>query len=241
MDIEGSPPSLNAWAARHGMAASGRCAELGNAAVVLWHGTTRERADHILEHGLFHKRGLWAARHPAISHSFCRNRSARFETEGAIVSFVVDEETAGAEAEWENENVVRFHHGLPPEVVQYVLVHDQARFVGGEPAHEPRPWPGDRFKRRGADWVSVRQPPVRYSDAESYSSASELARLCLRRLLDECREIGALEAFSCIYAAVEPWKALEHGDILTLLDDVCEPCRQRGRLKTFKRREARDA
>jgi len=76
MDIERAIPDLGAWAARHCLPVSGRYAEFGGDALVLWHGTSHERAEEIAEHGLFHKRGLWAAKHPAIPHGFCRTRSA---------------------------------------------------------------------------------------------------------------------------------------------------------------------
>ena len=52
--IEGARPDLAAWAARHGVSASARYRELESDALVLWHGTSRERAGKIAEHGLFH-------------------------------------------------------------------------------------------------------------------------------------------------------------------------------------------
>lgn len=69
MEIQGASPNLNMWAARHGVPASESYARLGDSALVLWHGTSRERADKIAAHGLFHKRGLWTARHPNVPHS----------------------------------------------------------------------------------------------------------------------------------------------------------------------------
>lgn len=128
MDADGGVPDLNAWAARHGAAPSAVYEDLGESAWVLWHGTSRARAEKIAEHGLFHKRGVWAAVHPAIPHGFCRDRSERFTTEGAVVCLVLDRAACveGRDYEIETaENVIRFHHGLPPEVAQYILVHDE--------------------------------------------------------------------------------------------------------------------
>jgi len=236
MDIERRPPDLNAWAARHGVPAAGRCAELGGDALVLWHGTTRERADRIVEHGLFHKRGLWTARHPAIPHSFCRGRSERFGGEGAVVCIVVDARDVPGEAEFETDNVVRFHHGLPPDVVEFVLVRDEIRFTGAERSREPAPWPGESFVRREGDWTPARRSPVRYSDDLSFSTPAGLAAICLDRLLGELGEASALEVFSCIYAAVRPSEAVPHRDILALLAGSCVEGRRHGKWRTFARR-----
>ena len=76
--ILNASPDLGAWAARHGLPASARYQELGDDARVLWHGTSRERAEKIAEHGLFHKQGLWTTLNPFVSHGFCRGRSERF-------------------------------------------------------------------------------------------------------------------------------------------------------------------
>ena len=58
------------WAAMHGARPSARAAELGDDALVLWHGTSRERAERIRDVGLFHKRGLWTTLDPweALTH-----------------------------------------------------------------------------------------------------------------------------------------------------------------------------
>ena len=69
MDIPGAWPDLDAWAARHGVEGSKSYQTLGASAVVLRHGTARERADKIAEHGLFFKKGLWTARHPTRARS----------------------------------------------------------------------------------------------------------------------------------------------------------------------------
>jgi hypothetical protein len=236
LEIERRPPDLNAWAARHGAPAAGRYAELGDDALVLWHGTTRERADRIVEHGLFHKRGLWTARHPAIPHSFCRGRSERFGGEGAVVCIVVDARDVPGEAEFETDNVVRFHHGLPPDVVEFVLVGGEIRFTGAERVRDPAPWPGETFVRRDGDWTPARRSPVRYSDGLSFSAPTDLAAICLERLLSELGEVSALEVFSCVYAAVRPSKALPHRRILELLEAHCTEGRRHGKWRTFTRR-----
>jgi len=58
------PPDLKLWAAMHGLPPSGRYAELGDDALVLWHGTSAARAEKIREHGLFSKGAVWAAIEP---------------------------------------------------------------------------------------------------------------------------------------------------------------------------------
>ncbi len=236
MEIDRRSPDLGAWAARHGLPASGRCAELGEGALVLWHGTSRERADKIAEHGLFHKKGLWTAKNPAIPHSFCRGRSERFGVEGAVVCLVLDESTLveGRDFEAENENVLRFQHRLPPGVVEYVLVHEEIRFTADESVRPPSPWPGAKFRRREGRWAPVRKTPVKYSDSASYSTPREFAELCVRKLLEESGELAAIEVFSAIYAAVDPWDAITHEEILGVLEEECVPCRRRGKWQTFR-------
>ena len=234
------PPDLSAWAARHGLPASARYQELGEHARVLWHGTSRERADKIAEHGLFHKRGLWATLNPFISHGFCRGRSERFGTEGAVVCIVLDRSQLERGRDFDVEgkgDIFRFMHGLPPDVVEYVLVHDAVRFLGDHAADEPPPWRAAPFKRRAGQWVPVQKPPVRYSDDASYSSVREFAGLCLCSLLAELGDATALEAFSTLYALASPWDALAHDEVFDLIDEMCTPHQRRSKWHTFRARE----
>lgn len=237
--IEDGPPDLSAWAARHGLPASQRTQDLGEHARVLWHGTSRMRAEKIAEHGLFHKRGLWATLNPNIAHGFCRGRSERFGTEGAVVCIVLDRSELVRDLDFDVEgkgDIFRFHHGLAPDVVEYVLVHEEIRFLGQHRASQPAPWPAARFKKRAGKWVPLQKTPVRYSASASYSSVADFARLCLGRLLAELAEITALEAFSTLYACVEPWDALAHDDVFALIEESCTPHRRRGKLHTFRTR-----
>ena len=235
---------LGAWAARHGVPASGRSQELGTDALVLWHGTSRQRAEKIVQHGLFHKRGLWATSDPAIAHGFCRRRSERFGAEGAVLCLVLDGGALSAGQDFELQgkgNVYRFQHGLPPEVVEYVLTHEELHFTGRAKARHPPPWRTARFKRRSGTWLPQQQAPVRYSDAANYSSADEFARLCLDRLLAELVHVTALEVFSTLYSVVNPWAALAHNDVLDLIQQRCTPHRRPGKWQTFAARTASGA
>lgn len=237
MDIERASPDLNEWAARHGVPTSGRYAELEDHALVLWHGTGRERADKIQEHGLFHRRGLWTAQHPAIAHGFCRGRSERFGTEGAVVCIVLNRTQIeeGRDFEFENgQNVLRFYHALPPDVVEYVLVHDEIRFTGDRRAHGPAPWHRARLKKWSGEWIPIQNTPVRYSTSAHYSTLAEFTQLTLERLLETLGPITGLEMFSCLYATVTPWDALEHRRVLDLLEETCVPYRHRGGWQTFR-------
>lgn len=244
MELEGSLPDLAAWAARHGLAASGRCARFGRDALVLWHGTSRERAGKIVEHGLFHRKGVWTAMNPAIPHAFCRGRSELFGTEGAVVCLVLDraELVEGLDFDAEGDgNVLRFHHGLGPEVIEYVLTHDGIRFVGERRSRRPAPWPGASFKMRSGRWAPAQKAPVRYSDAASYSTPREFAERCVDGLLSELGEVAALEVFSSVYALVTPREVLTHRDVLGILERECAPSRRRGRWRTFRARTSPQA
>ena len=223
MEIPGAAADLNAWASRHGVPPSARYAELGERALVLWHGTSRERADKIAAHGLFHKRGLWTARHPMISHSYCRSRSERFGTDGAVVCIVLDQSALVEGQDFTTEgngSILRFHHPLPPEVVEYVLTHEEVRFTGIERAAGPRPWPAVRLKHVSGCWVPVQRPPVRFLASEQFSTLGEFLILCLSRLSHELGCFSAIEVFSVLYSLVRPWDCLEHGQIMDLLSSA---------------------
>jgi len=234
--IEHPRADLNAWAARHGLPGSARWAELGEDAWVLWHGTSRPRAQKIAQHGLFSKRGLWATFDPHVSHSFCRGRADRYQTDGAVVCIVIDQRQFAENRDYqrEDERIIRFHHGLPPDVVQYVLLHDQIQFTGRRRAAGIAPWMTGQFLRRGGAWVPVQRPPVRYSADASYDDLEQFARLTIQRLLAELDHITALEVFSTLYATVRPWDALEHERILQWLADCCEHGRLCGRYRTWR-------
>ena len=219
-------PDLNAWAARHGTTPSRRYEDLGDSALVLWHGTSRERAEKIRRHGLFHRRGLWTARDPRIPHAFCRGRSERFGVEGAVLCLVLDRNSLVEGDDYTVDrqgNVHRFHHGLDPEVVEYVLVHDAIEFTGEARARHCQPWHVGRFKKRQGRWVPMQHAPVRYGAATSYSSLSEFLALCVDRLLAEFGEVTTLEIFSTVYGCVQPWEALEHQAVFDVIELRCTP------------------
>jgi hypothetical protein len=236
MDIQGVEASLNDWATRHGVSGSGSYERYGDSAMVLWHGTSRERADKIAEHGLFHKRGLWTAPHPRIPHAFCRTRSARFRTEGAVICLVLDRDQLieGRDYEVENySNTIRFQHGLPPRVVQYILVRDEIRYVGTERAAQTNPWVKARFKHSAGQWRPICQTPVRFSEDESFSTLNEFVRLCIAKLLHELDGVSPLETLSVLYSLVDPWEALRHDDVIDILGEISSQIRRHGRLKIF--------
>ena len=234
MDISGASVDLNAWAARHGLFPSSLYQELADNALVLWHGTSRERAERIIEHGLFHKKGLWTAVHPRIPHSFCRSRSERFGTEGAVVCIVLDrnEITEGRDFEARGD-VIRFHHGLPPDVVQYVLLREEVRFTGDARGNNPKPWPGARFKYSAGEWCPVQTIPVRFSDSDSFSTLDEFVNLCVSRIFFELSDVTPLEVLSVLYSLVQPWDCLTHKDVINLLESVTLKRRNVGKWRLF--------
>ena len=228
-EIERRPPDLNAWAVRHGAPASARYEAIGRDAWVLWHGTTRPRAERIVEHGLFHFKGLWTTFQPRIAHGFCRGRSDRYGPPGAMVCLVLDrgELTEGHDFDIEGAgDVVRFHGRLGPEVVEYVLFSDEVRFTREERARSPQPWRTGRFKRQSGVWAPVQQPPVRYSETEAYSSVGEFVQLTALRLFADLGAVAAIELFSTLYALMRPWDALAHEDVMAILGEQCESRRQ---------------
>jgi hypothetical protein len=238
MDIGGVQPDLNAWAARHGVPGSVRYDGMGPGAVVLWHGTSRERAEKIAEHGLFHKGGVWTARHPSIAHGFCRSRAAETRGEGAMVCVVLDKNELVGGRDYHIEGgdglnqVVVFHDKVSAGVVEYILFKDSIVFTGGERTRE-RPRLSARFKKVGGDWVPVQKAPVRFSDDESYSTAGEFAELRLKSILRELGAVAPIEVFAGIYSLIEPKDVLSHDDVLDLIDRKCRETRKRGKFTTY--------
>ena len=235
-EITRAPVDLNAWAARQGLPASGSYADLGDDALVLWHGTSRERAERIAEHGLFHKKGLWTARHPRIPHAFCRMRSERFGTEGAVVCIVMDRRgvAEGHNVESTGDgNVVSFHHGLPPEVVQYVLLCEEIRLTGAGRAGAPRPWPKAQFSVSSGAWRPVQRTPVRFSKGQTFSTLAEFLELCVHRLLADLSAVSPLEALSVLHNLIRPSDCVRNRDVIDLLASLAPGRRKAGRWQLF--------
>jgi hypothetical protein len=240
MELENRSPDLNVWAASHGVSPSRRYVELGSDALVLWHGTSRERAEKIETHGLFRKRGLWTALNPQIAHSFCRARSGRFGTEGAVVCILLDRNTVKEGHDYSVEgrgDILRFHHRLPPDVVEYVLYHSKIEFTGELRASHPKPWGCARFKKREGKWIPLSTPPVHFSEGKYYSTLREWLELTVRRVFEEFGEVAALEVFSRVYSNVKPWEAVSHEEIFESLRQLSEGHRIRQGLRLWGVRE----
>ena len=222
-NIDSRVPDLCHWAARHNVPAGERFSELDEHALVLWHGTSRARAEKIVQHGLFSKGGLWATTDPFIAHGFTRGRADRYRTEGAMVCLVLDRRQLedGRDCTAEHDDILRFHHGLPPNVIEYLLTHESITFTGPRRCAQVRPWVAGKFRKQQGQWVPVQAVPVRYSDADSYSSLAEFAALTLRRLLLELGQAAAIEVFSTLYSLVSPTEAMTHESVFELIDHEC--------------------
>ena len=214
---------LSTWAAMNGCAASGRLQDLGDDALVLWHGTSSARAEKIREHGLFSKRGLWTTSEPRIAHGYTRGRSRNPGAGSATVVIVLDRKAFKPEQHYyqASPEIMVFRAGLGPEWVEYILRDDRLEFVGDEKADQPRPWGTARFKRRDGKWVPRSMPPVRLDNAGEYSSKAEWLEMSIRRILSDLGGAAAIEVFSSLYSTIEPWDALSHEEVLEALDRLC--------------------
>ena len=130
-------------------------------------------------------------------------------------------------------NVLRFHHGLPPDVVEYVMVREEIRFTGSARGSNPRPWPRARFRYSSGAWRPVQNTPVRFSDSESFSTLDEFVTLCVSRILSELSRVTPLEVFSVLYSLIEPSDCLKHTDILGLMDHLAPRRRRVGKWQLF--------
>jgi len=212
---------LNLWAAMHGCPPSSRYEQLGSDGLVLWHGTSAERAAKIRTHGLAHKRGVWAATEPSIAHSFTRGRSRAFRAGSAMIVLVISKETWDRKATRETDQIARLHQAVPPDQIEYILTDSQVEFVGDAPAKTPKPWACARFHRRGGKWHPQSRPPVRFDAQRSYSNLDEWLELSIRRIMALLGEAAAVEIFSSLYATVRPTEALEHKQIFRAIDRMC--------------------
>jgi hypothetical protein len=226
---------LNLWAAMQNCAPSGRYSELGEEAIVLWHGTTRRRAERIREHGLAHKRGVWATLEPRIAHRFSRGRGENYRARPATIVLVLDRREArpGSDYELETDEVARFHQDLPPEWIEFILWDDDVEFVGARPADSPSPWGTARFKKREGEWVPLSKPPVRLDAERSYCTLAEWLDQSVRRILETLAAAAAIEVFSSLYSTIDPWDALSHDEVFAALEGLCAEPRTRRGLKTF--------
>ncbi len=226
---------LNLWAAMHNCAPSARYAELGQDAIVLWHGTTRPRAERIREHGLAHYRGVWATLEPGIAHGYSRGRGERYQAGAATIVLVLDrrETRPGRDYELETDEVARFHHDLPPDSVEFILWDDRIEFVGSQSAGSPSPWGVARFKKREGQWVPLSQPPVRLDAERSYSTLAEWLDQSVGRILETFGAAAAIEVFSSLYSTIDPWEALSHEEVFAALEEACAEPRVRHGLRTF--------
>lgn len=229
---------LTLWAMMHGVPASGRWRRLGSSGLVLWHGTSAERAEKIRAHGLMHKRGVWAATEPRIAHGYTRGRSRAFGAGSAMIVFVIDKNAWDARATRESDDIARFHESIPPQCIEYILYSDRIEFVGAERARKPKPWGVARFKKAHGQWRPRSRPPVRFDERNTYGDLSEWLALSLQRIFRTLGRAAAIEVFSSLYATVDPWDALEHERIFEALAGLCGKGRasQHG-FRTFAPRE----
>lgn len=228
-------PDLNLWAAMHGCPPSARYEQLGEDGLVLWHGTTAVRAEKIRQVGLMHKRGVWAATEPTIAHSFTRGRSDAFQAGSAMIVLLISKNEWENRATREANEIAQFHRSVPPECVEYILWDERIEWTGARMARRPRLWGVARFKRRGGRWVPRSVPPVRFDAAHSYRDIEGWLELSIRRIMATLGEAAAVEVFSTLYATIDPWEALEHGEIFAALERICGPPRQTGTGKWARR------
>lgn len=213
---------LNQWATMHGCPGSARYAELRGDALVLWHGTSRQRAERIREVGLFRKRGLWTTTEPRIAHGYTRGRSGQFEAGSAMIVLVLDrsEIEEGIHYTHDSPVIYRFHSGLARRHIAYILWGDQIEFCGEQRDRGCSPWGAAHFKRQGGEWLPRSQPPVRLDGEREYVDFAQWLTLSVERILQTLGQATALEVFSSLYATLDPWEALEHEQILTHLSRV---------------------
>ena len=228
---------LPVWAQMHSVRASSRYEDLGPRALTCWHGTSAERAAKISEHGLYPKKGVWAALNPTIAHGYTRNRAARFNAGSAMIVFVIDKYEWEGRATVENDEIVRFHEPIPADRIEYILWADRIEFRGAHKAAKPKPWGVARFRRDRGHWGPRSRPPIRFDASHQYSTFDEWLDLSVRRIVRVHGATTAAETFSSLYATVDPWDALSHDQVFQALERLCgEPRQGRRGFRLFRLR-----
>jgi len=216
--------SLNDFAVEHGALASPLYEETKERNLVLWHGTTLERAEKILEHGFFHCKGVWMAVKTSTPLSFAQNRAREFDGRPAILVSVIDldryREGVHFEGRWRE---TRFTDDVPPEVVQYLLTDREFRYVGtGRVRGYELPTKAS-FARKDGEWVVPTRNPATF-DARlglAYTTVGEWLDLKLGRFFAEQRRATALEAFCAVYANCQPAEAIGREEVAGWLMSEC--------------------
>ena len=226
---------LNQWAVMRGCPASARYKELGEDALVLWHGTSARRAERIARYGLFHKRGVWTALEPTIAHGFSRFRGRAYRAGSAVVVLLLNgrEVRSGVHYQEDTAEVFRFHAALPAESIEYILWDDRIEFLGEQRARQPKPWGVARFKKKGGRWVPLSRPPVRLDGGHSYEDLEGWLQLSVERVLSTLGSASAIEVFSTLYATIDPWEALRHEAVFEALERSCRAFRHRCGVELF--------
>ena len=225
---------LGLWAAMHGCTPSARWRELGDRALVLWHGTSARRAEKIRQFGLACKGGVWAATEPLIAHGYARYRGSAFDAGSAMIVVVLDKDEWDSRGLSETPKIARFHHSIPPDCIEYILWGDRIEFVGLRKARQPRPWGVGRFKKHEGLWVPHSRPPVRLDAGRYYGSLDEWLDHSIGRVLETLGQAAAIEVFSSLYATIDPWDALPHEQVFDALARRAGPGRPaRGRMRRF--------
>jgi hypothetical protein len=224
----------------HNCPASARYRELEENALVLWHGTSAERAERIREIGLFHRRGLWTTLEPKIAHGYTRYRASEHKAGSATVVLLLDarEVKPGEDYDRQGQEIFRFRSGMPPEKIEYILWDDRVEFLGKRKARWPRAWDIARFKKKAGRWIPRSQPPVRFDDEHTYSNMEEWLHLSIQRILTTFGSVSAVEVFSSLYSTMFPWAALEHETIFRALECLCDALQSKRGIKQFSMLDA---
>jgi len=123
--------SFQQFIAEQGLPLTNVCAHL-NGKLLLWHGTTVERAQSILQEGFCRPKGVWMTEDASQAHSIAHFQAKRWKNLPAILISVIDlkQLKEGADFEVESPGVYVFRFRVPPEVVQYLLTPDGLQMVG---------------------------------------------------------------------------------------------------------------
>lgn len=135
--------SFQQFIAEQGLLLTDDCANL-EGKLLLWHGTTAERAQAILQDGFCRLKGTWMTENARQAHSIAHFQAKRWKGLPAILISVVDFRQLKEETDFEVESpgVYVFRFRVSPKVIQYLLTPDGLQMVGR--AKHPR-----RRKGRG--------------------------------------------------------------------------------------------
>lgn len=220
---------FNAFVSELGLPASQFYEDTEGHNLVLWHATTREKGDKILEYGFFHHGGVFMALNFGASFCMADGVPKDHPVERAILVSIIDTDEFIEGLHFEKgKHAVRFMMKLPPDIIEYYITEDSIEFVGEAECKLYKPFPRANFMKNEGIWTVPTQNPAYFPGGDKYYTAEEWLELFMRFYFSRNPEVTALELFNAVYCNVSPIEAFQYPDLIGYVADYCHCERKQG-------------